>query len=183
MVSHERPCASAALRSWARPSRNSVMLLGDACQPSPRVTTRRNAAGLAPPTQIGGWGFWTGFGAKPRSRNRKNSPSKLGESDVHSSLKTRKASSAWRPRVWKGAPRISSSSFHHPTPNPQMRRPFDSASMLASILAMSTGWRWPKMNTDEPSRARVVQTAAAARAVTASRYGRSGGCGKLRPRP
>ncbi len=55
--------------------------------------------------------------------------------------------------------------------------------MLASILAMSTGWRWPRMNTDEPSRARRVHTAAAASAVTASRYGRSGGCGKLPPRP
>src|SRR6266446_5282972 len=70
MVSHERPCASAVLRSCARPSRNSVMLLGDACQPSPRVTTRRNAAGLAPPTQIGGWGFWTGLDRAIRGRRR-----------------------------------------------------------------------------------------------------------------
>jgi hypothetical protein len=50
-----------------------------------------------------------------------------------------------------------------------MSRPSDSASMLASIFAITTGCRCPRMNTDEPSRGRVVQSAAAVSAVTGSR--------------
>src|SRR4030095_13907451 len=53
-VSQARPCFAAAARSSVSPSRNWATLRGDACQPSPSVTTRRNAAGLAPPLQIGG---------------------------------------------------------------------------------------------------------------------------------
>ncbi len=41
--------------------------------------------------------------------------------------------------------------------------------MLVSILAITTGWRWPRMKTEAPRRARVVRTAAAASTVTGSR--------------
>ena len=101
----------------SRASRNSAGVLEVACQPSPSVTTRRKAPGLSPPTQIGGCGFCTGLGAKPMSRKRKNSPSNEGLSSDHSALKTFRISSAWRPRRWNGTPRISSSSFHQPTPD------------------------------------------------------------------
>ena len=152
-----RPALSAAAAAGRAASLNWAGVFDVACQPSPSVTTRRKAPGLSPPTQIGGCGFCTGLGAKPMSRKRKNSPSKDGVRAVHSSLKTRRISSAWRPRAWKGAPRISSSSFHQPTPTPQISRPLDSASMLVSILAMTTGWRWPRMKTEAPSRARACR--------------------------
>jgi DNA-binding NarL/FixJ family response regulator len=64
--------------------RKSSMLRGEACQPSPSATTRRNAPGLAPPIQSGGCGFCTGLGANPMSRKLKNSPSNEGLSCVHS---------------------------------------------------------------------------------------------------
>src|SRR4030095_4796084 len=60
-VSQARPCFAAAARSCVSPSRNWATLRGDACQPSPSVTTRRNAAGLAPPIQIGGCRVWPGL--------------------------------------------------------------------------------------------------------------------------
>ena len=45
----------------------------------------------------------------------------------------------------------------------------DSASMVVSILAMTIGWRWPRTNTEAPSRARFVHMAAAASVITGSR--------------
>ena len=176
-----RRASSAALRSRPSASENCAGVLDVACQPSPSVATRRNAPGLSPPTQIGGCGFCTGLGANPTSRKRKNSPSKAGLSWVHSALNTRSASSAWRPRWWNGAPRISSSSFHQPTPTPTISRPCESASIEVSILAMTTGWRWPRMKTEAPSRARVVHMAAAVSVITGSRYGLSGGWGNRPP--
>ena len=40
-----------------------------------------------------------------------------------------------------GTPSRVSSSSHQPTPTPQIRRPLESASIVVSILAMTTGWR------------------------------------------
>jgi hypothetical protein len=53
--------------------------------------------------------------------------------------------------------------------------------MDVSIFAMTTGWRWPRMNTEAPRRARVVHMAAAVSVTTGSRYALSGGCGKRPP--
>ena len=64
-----------------------------------------------------------------------------------------------------------------------MSLPWDSASIVASALAMGTGCRCPRMKTEEPSRARDVHMATALRTASGSRYGLSGGCGKLPPRP
>jgi hypothetical protein len=49
--------------------------------------------------------------------------------------------------------------------------------MVLSILAITTGCRCPRMNTDAPSRARSVTVAAAASATTGSRYAISEGNG------
>ena len=49
------------------------------------------------------------------------------------------------------------------------RHPVVMAKMLTSIDALTTGWRCPRMKTEEPMRARVVHTAAAVRATTGSR--------------
>jgi len=50
-----------------------------------------------------------------------------------------------------------------------MSRPPESTSIVASILAMATGCRCPRMNTEQPIRARVVATASALSMATGSR--------------
>ncbi len=89
----------------------------------------------------GASGAGTGLGAQPRSRKRKNSPSSYGFSSVHCAMNA--AGSRRRDGRARGTarPRISSSSRHQPTPTPQMSRPFESASMLVSIFAITTGCR------------------------------------------
>src|SRR5262245_31329922 len=52
-------------------------------------------------------------------------------------------SSLTEPRRSKsGAPRAWNSSRNQPTPTPTVTRPFESTSMVASILAVTTGFRW-----------------------------------------
>ena len=67
MLDIDRPAASTAARRASRLFSISCGVFDVACHPSPRVATRRKAPGLSPPTQIGGCGFCTGFGAKPMS--------------------------------------------------------------------------------------------------------------------
>ena len=62
-----------------------------------------------------------------------------------------------------------------------MSRPPESVSMVVSILAITTGFRWPRMNTEVAEARPLVHTAAAASTATGSRYGVSG-CGKRPPR-
>ena len=64
-----------------------------------------------------------------------------------------------------------------------MSRPAESASIVASIFAIATGCRWPRMKTEQPMRAFVVTIASALSIATGSRYGVSGGIGKRRPPP
>ena len=66
IVSSGRPALSAAAFRRPSASANCVGVLDVACQPSPSVTTRLNAPGLSPPTQIGGNGFY-GLGREAES--------------------------------------------------------------------------------------------------------------------
>ena len=71
-----RPFSSAiSLRRGIPVSLNQGMAIRTGCQASPNRTVRRNAASLGPPTQIGGWGDWTGRGAVSTSLNEVNFPS------------------------------------------------------------------------------------------------------------
>ena len=69
MRGRSRPAASAMRLTSAMPaprragvSSGFVWLLLPGYQASPSLTARRSAAGLSPPTQMGGWGFCRGLG-------------------------------------------------------------------------------------------------------------------------
>ena len=69
-------------------------------------------------------------------------------------------SSVARPRSAKGgAPSASNSSFSQPTPQPTISRPLESTSIVASILAVSTGWRCGTTMTEVRSCTRWVRPA------------------------
>ncbi len=100
------------------------------------------AAGLSPPTQMGGCGFCTGLGRKLMPEKLTYSPANAGSSSVHSVLHARRYSSVTRPRRSKGgAPTASNSSFIQPAPTPKMTRPAERTSRVARIFAVSTAPR------------------------------------------
>src|SRR5438045_8200655 len=69
-------------------------------------------------------------------------PLKLGLSLLHSSRQTAIVSSVTAPRSSNGSvPTASNSSLHQPTPMPQVKRPSDSTSIVARVLAVKTGGR------------------------------------------
>src|SRR5512134_1877034 len=138
-------------------------------QVSARRPARRSATGLSPPIQIGGCGFCTGLGANATFEKRQYLPVKVGLSLVHSSLKARMYSSLTAPRLsYGGAPIASNSSRIQPTPQPTMRRPLESTSMVASILAVRTGGRCGTTITEVSSLAEDVAAARKVRSVSCS---------------
>src|SRR5687768_4340088 len=144
-------------------------------QASASRPARRSATGLSPPTQMGGCGFCTGLGAKATLAKRQYVPANVGLSLVHSSLKARMYSSLTAPRLsYGGAPMASNSSRIQPTPQPTMSRPLESTSMVASILAVSTGGRCGTTMTEVSSRAVDVTPARKVRRVSCSRHSPDG---------
>jgi len=78
-------------------------------------------------------------------------------------LKIRSHSSLTAPRRLKsGAPSASNSSRSQPTPTPTVTRPRESTSMVASILAVSTGFRYGRIITLVTRRNERVRPAAKA---------------------
>ena len=72
----------------------------------------------------------------------------------------RRYSSLTAPRRSKSAaPRAANSSLSQPTPTPTVTRPFDSTSIVASILAVSTGLRCGRIITLVIRRSRVLLAA------------------------
>src|SRR3954454_2905461 len=108
-------------------------------QPDPYLAMRSNTASTSPPIHTGMCGFWAGFGANNTSLNETYFPSKVGDSEVHSSMMAAMYSSAILPRSWNGTPSRSNSSFNQPTPNAAMRRPPDIQSMVESDFAITIG--------------------------------------------
>ena len=89
-----------------------------------------------------GGGMRTEFGA---GLGRTGMPARnvAGASLRQSSWNARMYSSLTEPRCSKGdgTPSVAASSRIQPTPQPTMRRPPDNTSMVASILAASSGFR------------------------------------------
>ena len=119
-----------------------------------------------PPTQIGGPGRCTGVGSTVMPST---SPS------VNARRRYASAASVSRPRAAKSAPIAANSSGIQPVPTPRMTRPFDSASMLATSLATTSGCRYGRTVTPKPSRTRSVRPATAARTAKGSRSEMSDG--------
>ena len=126
----------------------------------PSATARRTAAGAAPPSQTGGYGFWAGLGSIAASRSCQNSPSKVTRSCVHSAFISASPSvnrvtyrAASRPKAANGRPRP-------PVPTPTSIRPRLSWSSVLTLLARCTGLCSVDTNTAHPRRSRVVQAAA-----------------------
>ena len=155
-VSKSRPAPS---RLRSRSAARRIARVFDSHAASPSVTTRRTP-GLSSPTQMGGCG--RPLGANPRAE-RRTSPRRR--------VVLRPRLEALAPsrdgRVVEGHAENLHSSLPPPPPTTQIRR--RRRRELVSILAMTTGWRWPRMNTEAPMRARVVTAAAAVSAITASR--------------
>src|SRR5260370_21573809 len=108
-------------------------------QASPSRAVRRIAGPLSPPTHTG-IRCCTGRGWKKTFENLAYLPLKLGFSLLHSSRQTAIVSSVTAPRSANGSvPIASNSSWHQPTPMPQMKRPSDSTSIVAMVLAVQTG--------------------------------------------
>ncbi len=79
-------------------------------------------------------------------------------------------SSVTRPRSLKeGAFSAWNSSSIQPTPAPRMMRPPESTSMVASIFAVTTGFRYGMMRTLVPMRMRLVSAARCAMSGSGSR--------------
>ena len=70
------------------------------------------------------------------------------------------------PGASKEMPAWSYSSRSQPEPSPSSKRPLESTSMVAASLASTTGWRKSLEKTSEPTRSRVVASAAAVSAGT-----------------
>src|ERR1700710_2665478 len=110
------------------------------------------AGALSPPTQIGGWGFETGFGLVSTLLNRTWAPSRTGLSCVHNAFHAWMYSSVTAPRAAKGGvSRASNSSFIQPDPTPAMTLPPDRTSAVESSLAVSTAGRYGTTSTDVSS--------------------------------
>jgi hypothetical protein len=88
------------------------------------------------------------------------------------------ASSVQAPRRAYGTPNSSISSRIQPTPAPRITRPGARWSSVASIFAVSTGWRCGSTSTLVPRRAREVTAAASVSAVSGSRKSVEGDRGK-----
>src|SRR5262245_17849846 len=130
------------------------------CQPSPIVAARRSAAPVCPPIQIGMPPRCTGLGSTWMSRTEQYLPSNVTGSVVHADRISRMYSSVTGPRSSNGgAPSASNSSRSQPTPAPRMTRPFESTSVVASILAARRGLRYGITRTLIPSRTRVGEMA------------------------
>src|SRR5262249_56041918 len=105
----------------------------------PSQAVRRKAGPLSPPTQIG-TRFCTGRGWKKMFEKLAYLPLKVGFSSVHSTRQAAIVSSVTAPRSSKASvPIASTSSLHHPTPIPQVRRPSERTSIVARVLAVKTG--------------------------------------------
>ena len=106
-------------------------------QPSPRSAARRSAAGVEPPTQIGGRGCCTGRGRMADVAHRATSrPSCSGYSSRNAAATSSIASSSSAPRRVKSTPRAANSASRCPAPTPRMTRPPDSASSVANAFAV-----------------------------------------------
>ena len=177
MVAGSRPTRRASSCNLATPweKRSAVFSGNSGLEPigyhaSPSATVRRNAAGLSPPTQIGGCGFCSGLGLKLMFSNFAYLPSKRGSSSVHSVLNIRRYSSVTLPRSENGgAPMARNSSSIQPAPIPTVTRPCDSTSSVASALAVNMGGRCGTTMTELSSRILVVAPARNAIAVSSSR--------------
>ena len=73
------------------------------------------------------------------------------------------------PGASKRMPVWSYSARSQPAPRPSSNRPPESTSMVAASLASTAGWRKSLEKTSEPTRRRVVASAAAVRAGTGAR--------------
>src|SRR2546425_23919 len=136
-----------------------------------RRPARRSAAGLSPPTQMGGCGRCTGLGANRTCAKRQYVPSNVGVSCVHSSRKARIYSLLTAPRSSNGgAAMATNSSRIHPTPHPTMTRPWESTSIVASIFAVSTGGRCGRTRTAVSSFAEGVMPARKLSSASGFRY-------------
>src|SRR5262247_2957663 len=107
--------------------------------PSPCCTTRRNAGSVLPPKIIGGWGCCTGLGLDITGGNWQNSPRYAGASCVHTAFMASRYSHVRWARRSGGTPRARHSSCNQPMPTPKSKRPLESRSRLATILAVIRG--------------------------------------------
>ena len=91
------------------------------------------------------------------SRTVQYLPSNVTGSVVHTARMSFTYSSVTAPRSSNGgAPSASNSSRSQPTPAPRITRPRERTSIVASILAATSGLRYGTTMTLIPSRVRVV---------------------------
>ena len=168
-----RPARAAGPRPRRSPRPDPRLPRTSGTQPSARVAIRRSAASDMPPTRIGIG--CAGRGSVTRSRSsEKCSPSTREMSPVQTWRQMSIHSSSRAPRDSNGTPRASNSSRIQPAPSPATSRPPEMASMLASCLARTSGWRRPASRTAVPISTRSVTTAIAAHQTIGSYQGSFG---------
>ena len=171
-----------ALRRTSMPTPSSsagITPIGS--HPTPSSAIRRAVAPFAlPPNHNGTPPGCTGLGSHHTSRKDTVPALKVtGGCSVHSARHARRASSIRRTRVSYDSPCASNSSRCHPVPTPRSRRPRDSTSSVAAVLASRVAGRNGAMRIPVPNRTRVVAAAIAANVVSGSSHGSSGGYGKV----
>ena len=168
-VSMERPASSAIRASRAIPSAGSKSPRPRGNQPSAQSTTLRSVWSVSPPTRIGGFGFWTGFGQDQIGSKSTNSPWNSGSSSAQMTFIARARSLITRKRVAKAVPWFSISSAFQPAPIASSNRPPDSRSRVAASFALTIGSRSVRRQIPVPRRIVLVAAAATPSATKGSR--------------
>jgi hypothetical protein len=137
-------------------------------QPSPHFTARFAPPGQPPPTWIGGQGFCTGLGQAKLGEKSTNSPWYSACFSVHSACIASMRSRSTFQRRSNAVPWCSISSAFQPPPTPNRKRPFESWSSEATILAVWIGSRWMSRHTPVASLIVRVTLAALASATKGS---------------
>src|SRR6267142_6574422 len=140
-----------ALFRGGRPSPEEAVAVLDA---------RRNASGWLAPNQIGGCGFWNGFGSMAASFNCQNRPSKLTRGSVQSAFINRSPSLNRATRLVGSTWNAENIRCRPPVPTPTSIRPRLNWSSVLRSLARWTGLCSGVTNTTQPRRIRSVQAAA-----------------------
>ena len=169
MVSMGRPASPAIALRRAMPSAGSKSPRPRGNHPSAQSTTRRRVWSVSPPTRIGGFGRWTGFGYDQIGSKSTNSPWNSGSSSAQMTFIARARSLITRKRVAKAVPWFSISSAFQPAPIASSNRPPERRSREAASFALTIGSRSVRRQIPVPRRMVLVAAAATARATKGSR--------------
>jgi hypothetical protein len=121
-----------------------------------------------PPSRIGGWGSWTGFGHDQIGSKSTYLPWYSGSSWVQIAFIASTRSRNTPKRSAGSVPWFSISSRFQPAPTPNRNRPPLNRSTLATSLAVTIGSRSITRHSPVPTRSRSVAAAACRQAVNGS---------------